>query len=93
MEVGYFAGDFVHMLYVSFQYRGDDPEELDWESVHPSELRRLDAGTDVFRRQREMTGRFELALGAYCIIPAVFQPDLEADFLLRVATEKPVEFG
>lgn len=40
---------------------------------------------------REISQRFELHPGTYCVIPATFFPDDEAAFLLRLAAETPIE--
>ena len=41
--------------------------------------------------QREVTLRFELHPGTYCIVPAAFTPGAEAAFLLRLAADGPLE--
>merc|ERR1711990_867435 len=43
-----------------------------------------------FSAQREVSGRFKLPPGTYLIVPSTFQPDQQADFMLRVSTEEAV---
>lgn len=44
----------------------------------------------IFLGARELVGRHKLPPGEYCIVPTANHPDEEANFLLRVFTEKPV---
>jgi len=44
--------------------------------------------SDSFVNAREVTGRFKLSPGTYCIIPSTFQPDCGGEFLLRSFREK-----
>ncbi|KAK2189008.1 hypothetical protein NP493_110g00003 [Ridgeia piscesae] len=41
---------------------------------------------------REISQRFELHPGTYCVIPATFYPDKEAEFMLRIAADAPMQF-
>ena len=46
-----------------------------------------------FEFLRERSGRYDLSPGTYSIIPVTYKPDTEAEFMLRLATEKPVHSG
>ena len=71
---------------------GKVPDIPDGEHLYSTTLRRK-TGTDGYKRDRESSGRFELSPGNYCITPTAFYPGEEADFLLRVVTEKPAKSG
>ena len=40
---------------------------------------------------REISQRFELHPGTYCVIPATFYTDSEAEFMLRIAADAPMQ--
>lgn len=46
--------------------------------------------TPSFINSRETCGRHELPCGKYCIIPSTFNANEEADFLLRIFSEKAI---
>ncbi|KAM7301971.1 calpain-A [Ixodes scapularis] len=46
------------------------------------------AEVEEFRPSREVTKRFLLLPGNFCVIPATEEPDLAGEFLLRIYTEK-----
>lgn len=76
-----------------YKYCGHDPidvkktQHLDHSSLHIVQK--------MYRYEffRERTGRFNLEPGVYCVVPATFQVNQEGEFLLRVATERPVNVG
>lgn len=47
------------------------------------------ATCDAYTNLREVSCRFKLEPGIYCIIPSTFDPGEEGEFVLRIFTEKP----
>jgi len=60
-----------------------DTLDKDWFRYHKS------SGMSTFINTREVTARFKLSPGTYVVIPSTFKPNEQADFLLRVFSEKP----
>ncbi|KAH9487988.1 Calpain-1 catalytic subunit [Bulinus truncatus] len=46
-----------------------------------------------FDYNREVSKRFELSSGTYIIVPSTFNPDEEAEFMLRIFSEKQITSG
>ncbi|XP_063445321.1 calpain-A-like [Mytilus trossulus] len=65
---------------------------LDGESVLRNNLI-LQERSGSYEYNREVTRRFELNPGVYAIIPSTYEAHAEANFMLRLYTEKPAESG
>lgn len=46
------------------------------------------ARSNTFINAREITNRFKLKPGCYCIVPSTFDANEEGDFLVRLFSEK-----
>jgi hypothetical protein len=66
--------------------------ELDGLHVGQTALR-VEQKTFNYEFLRERSGRFRLDTGTYCVIPCMYSPDDQGEFMLRLATEKPAETG
>ena len=77
-------------LFFLNQVRNPQNRPMDGENLHKRELiRREQSG--IYSPYREVVRRFELPPGYYVIIPSTFRPDEEAEFMLRMYTEKEVD--
>ena len=74
------------------QYKGTEPQELDGFHAAESVLQIKDPVYD-FEYLRERSRRYKLRPGTYCIIPCTYEPNIEGEFLLRLAFETPTDSG
>ena len=66
--------------------------EIDDENVRlvSSQLEYI-GNSGTYINTREVTKSFEVEPGYYLIIPSTFDDDRQADFMLRIFTENPIE--
>jgi len=75
---------------IFIQLKNPQSRPLDGESASRNALR-LQTSSGKYDYGREKTLRFELKPGIYVIIPTTFYPNEEAEFMLRIYTEKAVQ--
>ncbi|WAQ96125.1 CAN8-like protein [Mya arenaria] len=73
-----------------YEVKGRQTRPLDGVSLPRSALKNRE-GSGTYEHYREVTRRFEYKPGYYVVIPSSFYPNQEADFMLRIYTEKEVE--
>lgn len=71
-------------LFVAVQAPDDDEQAgKDYFRYHASKAR-----SRTYINMREVSERFTLPPGNYLLVPTTFQPHHEADFLIRIFSEK-----
>ncbi|KAI5104753.1 calpain 1, large subunit, partial [Silurus meridionalis] len=80
--------DMETIGFAIYEYAGQSGVHLkrDFFLTHGSSAR-----SELFINLREVSTRFALPSGEYIIVPSTFEPQKEADFVLRVFSEKPAE--
>ncbi|CAN9509323.1 unnamed protein product [Ophioblennius macclurei] len=73
---------------VPSQFKGQSGVHLkrDFFLTHASSAR-----SELFINLREVSSRLQLPAGEYVIVPSTFEPHKEADFVLRVFSERPAD--
>uniref|UniRef100_A0A672HT03 Calpain-1 catalytic subunit n=1 Tax=Salarias fasciatus TaxID=181472 RepID=A0A672HT03_SALFA len=79
-------GFAVYELWLQFKGRSGVHLKRDFFLTHASSAR-----SELFINLREVSSRLRLPAGEYIIVPSTFEPHKEADFVLRVFSEKPCE--
>jgi len=80
----------VQLLTMGFAIYKLGPDDMKNESLDKDWFRyHKSSGMSTFINTREVTARFKLAPGTYVIMPSTFKPNEQADFLLRIFSEKP----
>uniref|UniRef100_A0A8C8YS99 Calpain 9 n=1 Tax=Prolemur simus TaxID=1328070 RepID=A0A8C8YS99_PROSS len=79
-----FGADVLTIGYAIYQCPDkDQPLDKDFFRYHASQAR-----SKTFVNLREVSDRFKLPPGEYIVIPSTFEPHQEADFCLRIFSEK-----
>ncbi|XP_022379380.1 calpain-9 isoform X3 [Enhydra lutris kenyoni] len=79
-----FGADMLTIGYAIYQSPGRDEHlNKDFFRYHASQAR-----SKTFINMREVSDRFKLPPGEYVLIPSTFEPHQEADFCLRIFSEK-----
>uniref|UniRef100_A0A7N6A864 Calpain 1, (mu/I) large subunit b n=1 Tax=Anabas testudineus TaxID=64144 RepID=A0A7N6A864_ANATE len=80
-------GQDMHTIgFAIYEVRGNKAHSKDFFLRHSSCAR-----SETFINLREVSARLRLPPGEYLIVPSTFEPSKEADFVLRVFTEKQSE--
>ncbi|PAA89492.1 hypothetical protein BOX15_Mlig013791g1 [Macrostomum lignano] len=84
------GADFLTIGYAIYSIKDPNIPPLDQKFFRFT--RQVDKSPS-FVNQREVCGRHKLPPGHYVIIPSTFSPNEEAEFILRIFSEKPNESG
>uniref|UniRef100_A0A673BGL7 Calpain-1 catalytic subunit n=1 Tax=Sphaeramia orbicularis TaxID=375764 RepID=A0A673BGL7_9TELE len=79
-------GFAVYEVIYKFAGRSGVHLKRDFFLTHASSAR-----SELFINLREVSSRLRLPAGEYIIVPSTFEPHKEADFVLRVFSEKPAD--
>lgn len=76
----------IYIIYFNFQLINPDslPKPLDTNFF---KYNASTARSPTFINLREISSRFSLPPGTYCIVPSTFDPNDQGEFLLRVFSE------
>ncbi|CAD5122448.1 DgyrCDS10873 [Dimorphilus gyrociliatus] len=77
--------DLLTIGYVIYELKDSGAEPLDVQFFKYNQSK---ARSPSFINMREVCGRHKLKPGNYCIIPSTFEPNHEADFLMRIFSEQ-----
>ncbi|PAA91557.1 hypothetical protein BOX15_Mlig020951g1 [Macrostomum lignano] len=79
------GGEYFTIGYAIYQLRGQSDSPLDQKFFRYN--KQMDKS--AFVNQREVSGRHKLPPGRYVIVPSTFNPNEEAQFIMRMFSEKP----
>lgn len=82
----------VAMAFDIYKLHKSQRRPLDGETVSRNALHKAKS-SGSYEFYREKTQRFDLSPGTYVVIPSTYYPNVEAQFMLRFFTEKPVDSG
>lgn len=81
--------DYLNIGFLIYQVK--DPENTPRPLNEQFFKKNRSVGGIDYTDEREVSCRFKLSPGTYCIVPSTFEPHMEGEFILRVFTEQPFD--
>lgn len=83
--------DYLNIGFLIYEVKDPDNTPRPLNESFFKKNRSVAGPPDGYTDGREISCRFKLPPGLYCIVPSTFEPHMEGEYILRVFTEQPFD--